>query len=222
MALNSSGPISLAGSTTGQSIALELGRSSTATTSLGESDVRTLAGVSSGAIVMPTNLYGKSNITLAFSPNIVFETRGTIEGNNSDVGWYYSFGYSSIGDTYVNGPSVFVDSFPSSWSNATSLAQASNYEISILYSTATENGTNQPNMDNYHRLSIGISPSFSTVTVGNQSSYFNLGSGPVIKWIGTSPVQNKIYTATGTIYIRHTSGSPSISKTFTMEMEYFF
>ena len=222
MALNSSGPISLAGSTTGQSIAIELGQSSSGTISLNDTNVRTLAGVtgSGTTIVMPTNFYGKSNITLAFSPNIVFETRGTIEGNNSGVGWYYSFGYSSIGDTYVNGPSVFVDSFPSSWSNATSLAQASNYEISILYSTATENGTNQPNMDNYQRLSIGISPSFSTVTVGNQSSYFNLGSGPAIKWIGTSPVQGKIYTATGTIYIRHTSGSPSISKTFTMEMEY--
>ena len=218
MALNSYGPISLAGSTTGQSIAIELGQSSSGTISLNDTNVRTLAGVtgSGTTIVMPTNFYGKSNITLAFSPNIVFETRGDTASSNFGAGWYYSFGYSSIGDTYVNGASVYVDSFPSSWSNATSLAQASNYEISILYSTA-----NQPNMDNYHRLSIGISPSFSTVTVGNQSSYFNLGSGPVIKWIGTSPVPNKIYTATGTIYIRHISGSPSISKTFTMEMEYY-
>ena len=49
MALNSSGAISLAGSTTGQSIALELGRSATTTTSLNESAVRTLLGVASGA-----------------------------------------------------------------------------------------------------------------------------------------------------------------------------
>lgn len=61
MTLNSSGPISLAGSTTGQSIALELGLSATAAISLNTTAVRTLAGVPSGAITMPTNFYGKSN-----------------------------------------------------------------------------------------------------------------------------------------------------------------
>ena len=44
----------------------ELGRSSTATISLGETAVRTLAGVASGAISMD-NLRGKSNV--AFTPN---------------------------------------------------------------------------------------------------------------------------------------------------------
>lgn len=61
MALNASGPISLGGSTTGQSIAVELGLSPTAAISLNQTNVRTLAGVPSGAIVMPTNFYGKSN-----------------------------------------------------------------------------------------------------------------------------------------------------------------
>lgn len=62
MTLNASGPISLGGSTAGQSINLELGRSATAQVSLNESAVRTLAGVPSGAIVMPTDFYGKSSI----------------------------------------------------------------------------------------------------------------------------------------------------------------
>jgi len=61
MALNSSGPISLAGSTTGQSIAVELGLSATGTISLNDAAVRTLAEVPSGAIIMPTNFYGKAN-----------------------------------------------------------------------------------------------------------------------------------------------------------------
>lgn len=61
MTLNASGPISLAGSTTGQSIALELGLSATGTISLNQANVRTLAGVASGAITMPTNFWGKSN-----------------------------------------------------------------------------------------------------------------------------------------------------------------
>jgi hypothetical protein len=61
MTMNSSGPISLAGSTTGQSIALEIGQSATATISYQTTLVRTLSGTSSGStVVMPTNFYGKS------------------------------------------------------------------------------------------------------------------------------------------------------------------
>lgn len=61
MTVNASGPVSLAGATTGQSIAVELGQSATAQISLNDSNVRTLAGVASGAITMPTNFWGKSN-----------------------------------------------------------------------------------------------------------------------------------------------------------------
>jgi hypothetical protein len=63
MALNPSGAISLGGPTSGQSIAVELGLSPTASISLNQTDVRTLAGVPSGAIVMPTDFWGKSNVT---------------------------------------------------------------------------------------------------------------------------------------------------------------
>lgn len=62
MPLNSSGPISIGGSTTGQSINLELGRSATAQSNLNETALRTLAGVPSGAISL-SNFYGKSNFT---------------------------------------------------------------------------------------------------------------------------------------------------------------
>lgn len=61
MTLNSSGAISLAGATAGQSIAVELGLGTTTQISLNDTAVRTLAGVPSGAITMPTNFYGKSN-----------------------------------------------------------------------------------------------------------------------------------------------------------------
>jgi hypothetical protein len=63
MALNPSGAISLAGPSAGQSIAVELGQSATATISLNDTNVRTLAGVASGVIVMPTDFWGKSSIT---------------------------------------------------------------------------------------------------------------------------------------------------------------
>jgi hypothetical protein len=65
MTLNSSGPISLGGTTTGQSIAVENGGTGTTQISLNDTAVRNLAGVSSGAIVMPTNFYGKSNFTFS-------------------------------------------------------------------------------------------------------------------------------------------------------------
>jgi hypothetical protein len=63
MALNPSGAISLAGPVAGVSIAVELGLSATAAITLNDVVVRTLAQVPSGVIVMPTDFYGKSNIT---------------------------------------------------------------------------------------------------------------------------------------------------------------
>lgn len=61
MPLNSSGPISLGGAITGQSINLELGQAANATTSLNATNVRTLAGKPTGAIVMPLDFWGKSS-----------------------------------------------------------------------------------------------------------------------------------------------------------------
>lgn len=66
MALNNSGPINISGSTSGQSIALELGLAPGTQLNLGNASVRTLAAVPSGAITMPTNFYGKSS-TFSFS-----------------------------------------------------------------------------------------------------------------------------------------------------------
>ena len=69
MTLNSSGPISFGGSTTGQSINLELGVSATALASINSTSFRTLAGVASGQISL-SNFYGKSNANnwIATSP----------------------------------------------------------------------------------------------------------------------------------------------------------
>ena len=59
MPLVSSGSISIGGTTTNRSINLELSRSATATSSLNETELRNLAGVSSGTISL-SNFYGKS------------------------------------------------------------------------------------------------------------------------------------------------------------------
>jgi hypothetical protein len=78
MALNASGAISLAGTTAGQSIAVELGLSPTGTISLNQANVRTLAGVASGAITMPTNFWGKSS-------HVPFSTKVTYTANSTFV-----------------------------------------------------------------------------------------------------------------------------------------
>jgi hypothetical protein len=59
MPLNLSGPISLGGSTLGESIALQLSLAPTGTISLDDVGVRTLAEVPTGAITMPDNFWGK-------------------------------------------------------------------------------------------------------------------------------------------------------------------
>ena len=74
MALNTSGPISLGGTTVGQSVNLEMGYAATATISMNDAAIRTLAGVPSGAISM-SNFYGKSN---------AFIFNSTISANTTD------------------------------------------------------------------------------------------------------------------------------------------
>lgn len=61
MPLNSSGPISLGGPTTGQSVNLELGKGATDTIAMNDANVRTLAGVPTGPIAF-SDFYGKSNV----------------------------------------------------------------------------------------------------------------------------------------------------------------
>jgi len=67
MALENSGTMSIGGSTAGRSINLELGKSATATSGLGDADFRTLADVASGAISM-SDFYGASSYP--FSDNL--------------------------------------------------------------------------------------------------------------------------------------------------------
>jgi hypothetical protein len=72
MALNASGAISLAGTTAGQSIQVELGGNGTTTITLNDTTVRTLAGIASGAISL-SNFWGKSNVSYwanYFSTNV--------------------------------------------------------------------------------------------------------------------------------------------------------
>jgi hypothetical protein len=120
MTLNASGPISLGGSTAGQSINLELSKSATAQVSLNDTDVRTLAGVASGAIVMPTNFYGKSSVVIAFSDTGVGDI--AVVPDTGIAGYQIN----SNGRVYVI-QSGFVTTEIEQWATPTSVANQ--YEV---------------------------------------------------------------------------------------------
>ena len=71
--LNSSGPISLGGSTAGQSINLELDASATAARDMNEAAFRKLGGVvSSGSQISMSQFYGRSKYaTVTFNPSYI-------------------------------------------------------------------------------------------------------------------------------------------------------
>jgi hypothetical protein len=107
MTLNSSGPISLAGTTAGVSIEIENGGNGTTQISLNDTAVRNLAGVPSGAITMPTNFYGKSNravISSTFTSNTANASL-----NVSAIGGY-SAGTSDITVTINSGVYLYATS----------------------------------------------------------------------------------------------------------------
>ena len=129
MTLNASGPISLGGSTAGQSINLELSKSATAQVSLNDTDVRTLAGVASGAIVMPTNFYGKSAVTIDFLDRFVSGT-----AFSSAQAGYQIIGTTSGGLSAGNDYEFVNFNFPANpnqWVTPTS--QAANYEVRATF-----------------------------------------------------------------------------------------
>ena len=107
MPLNASGPISLAGATAGQSVALELGRTATTTTSLNESAVRTLLGVASGAISM-SSAYSKAN---ALVPNGVASASTPIvyDFTNTADSWTGSGATLTPAATYLTVNSTTTD-----------------------------------------------------------------------------------------------------------------
>jgi hypothetical protein len=101
MTLNSSGPISFGGSTTGQSINLELGVSATALASINSTSFRTLAGVASGQISL-SNFYGKSNASYWMSKLDYPALSLSINISGSNIYWFsVDNGANTLGITTV-------------------------------------------------------------------------------------------------------------------------
>lgn len=179
MPLNSSGPISLAGSTTGQSIALELGQSATGQISLNDSNVRSLAGVASGAITMPTNFWGKSN-AFVFNATISSDTQ------------YYNLLSAMQAAGYTNGSSyqatVTINSGIYVWSDDVSLPA---FDTGAITGTGTINIIN----NGYIIGKGGTCPGFTTYFAGTRT--FNQAGGPAMVIQKPVTITNNAYIAGG-------------------------
>lgn len=125
MTLNASGPISLGGSTVGQSINLELGQSATALASINATNFRALAGVSSGQISL-SNFYGKSSGTAIYSFSLgisnTSEIKNAIMDSSSNI--YYLAANSN--DAYA-GPGKLTSSNALAYQNLWSQGQFTGY-----------------------------------------------------------------------------------------------
>ncbi len=187
MALNPSGAISLAGPSAGQSIAVELGQSATATISLNDTNVRTLAQVPSGVIVMPTDFWGKSNITatqkaiFAFGqgtgptpgsytvPSVIISSSGTIASQASLVGSGRRYSSSA---TYGGDKAIF------GWGEAPAIVSVSNLVSNTGVVASDTPGVGTPRQ------------SFAAAGYGNDKAIFGFGSAP--SPIGRSNISNLV------------------------------
>ena len=198
MTLNASGPISLGGSTSGQSINLELGQSATAQVSMNDTNVRTLAAVPSGAIIMPTNFYGKSNFTLAFNNaddiNIFVGTSG---GGPLQASYGINTNATCTkGGTFTPSP----NNGPTAWGSPTGGTPGNSYEVRL---NVTEVFPSEwPG--NYVQFA-GVN-----VTGTGFTSWYALSSNRFIEVY----VAGQFASITGTLYIRNTSTLVEISRAF--------
>lgn len=189
MALNSSGPISLAGSTAGQSIALELSQSATGTISLNDTAVRNLAGVPSGAITMPTNFWGKSSLTgylatynASSNPSTPYTFTGYIDSSGRVImTWGNNLNYPS----FISLSSTFT------------LASTTIPGFNPFIGTAQTLGTPQQGTNSNGRFCLGIA------AAGYNSSFI----GSAYTRFGLNVLNGFTYGATGTITQRTIYGN---------------
>lgn len=189
MTLNASGPISLAGTTAGQSIEIELGGSGSTTISLNDTNVRTLAGVPSGQIIMPTNFYGKAN-TVPLSLTISANTQNY--NIKTALGASYVSGRSAVTVT-INAGIVVGSSSTATYGMQTGTGWSGSDSISIV-----NNGYIVGRGGNSYQTGGPALALNWPVTITNASGYIYSGGG------GGFSVQQS-YTTVG-----HTSGGTPI------------
>lgn len=173
MPLNTSGAIAIGGSTSGQSINLELGRSATTSSNLNETALRTLAGIASGQIAL-NNFYGKSNLQpVSWTMLIMGGGGGGIElALNSYVAGGPSSPFpASIDDDLWTLPAVSDDDFVPSPNVSSWKGCGGGGGGGLVTTTGTNTGGS---------LFITVGAGGSGTSVGGSSSYATTSGGVAV------------------------------------------
>lgn len=185
MVLNSSGAISIGGSTTGESINLELGLSGTANTSLNDGRFRALAAKTSGAIDLD-DFYGKRTPQYWWSASYGLSTSSwtaitgglnftlyNVSSANSSTGVYFNgtsgYGLTGNAGSTIDAKHVFIrsDSIPGTASQA--ILGGSQHNIHEWYFTNTT--------DNWYiveRLASGLTYAAQNGALGSTLTWTDL------------------------------------------------
>jgi hypothetical protein len=191
MTLNASGPISLGGTTAGQSIEVELGGGGTTMISLNDTNVRTLAGVPSGAIIMPTNFWGTSSVSAFastifngfYNPKIYFTSSNVYVLTPSTV---TSFGFTvAVYSTSGTGTPTLYQ-----FSNSTSNHPNGNFFI-VDSSNNIITFANAAGTITYPAITVVTTSGFQSSQFFNNGSATHLQSSANIIYNSTS---NNVYT----------------------------
>ena len=190
MPLVSSGSISIGGTTTNRSINLELSRSATATSSLNETALRNLAGVSSGTISL-SNFYGKSADNFEG-----FVTNGS-----------YGFSSSTISITAPTGSNAFIGVAQDSRSTG------SQYDISLSGSPTLiqPNNLAQDPPENYDRSQGFFKLNPGTTSIGYYGNYHTIaGAG----FSGVTSLAQNVSSATSSLNTVSVTRTTATNRTF--------
>jgi hypothetical protein len=126
----------------------ELGYSATATISLNDAAVRTLAGVPSGTISM-SDLQGKSNFTLGFNNNDVFRATDVQSGGSAlaVTGFDTNGSIVKVGNTQLTGPTAYGSPLVAGIGSQyeVSLTNLSVYTLGDSFGAFDAFGTSYPN-----------------------------------------------------------------------------
>lgn len=179
MTLAASGTLSMGGSTPNRSLNLELSQGNSDQISLNDANVRSLAGVPSGAITLATDFYGKSAT--------VTETQTVTVGTFSFKG-FDNYGFSVGGwGSITDGTFGFISNAPIenlNWSNTNTLS----FQITGIYANSGWTKVTIAGVDFLRTaatFSTNASPNFSQWAWSGASNVFGTTIGASVPAVFT-------------------------------------
>jgi hypothetical protein len=163
---------------------------------MNDTNVRTLAAVPSGAIIMPTNFYGKSNFTAAFNNA---ESIQLIDSGSSGQAYQARYTINTDGTCTKFGgvPPLETSLGPTAWGSPTGGTPGNSYEARL-------NVTSYYSGDYVRFAGVNITSTGFT-------SWYALSSNRAIDVLSGLYDYSRIE---GTLYIRNTSTLVEISRAF--------